>query len=74
MWMNPYPWPTPKHVEKLATGQCHPKEKNTTTQQIGLVQLVVGKYKKIELVENMNKNKACGAPMKIEHYTCVLMD
>jgi hypothetical protein len=54
-------------MKKLATGQYHPKEKNTTTQQIGLVQLVAGKYKKIELVENTNKNKACGVPMKIEH-------
>jgi hypothetical protein len=54
MWKNPYPWPTPKHVNKLATGQYNPKEKNTTAQRIGLVQLGVGKYKKIELVENTN--------------------
>jgi hypothetical protein len=59
MRTSPYLWPVPKHVTKLAEGQyCH-KEKNATAQDIGLVQLVVGKYKKIELVESMNKNKAC---------------
>jgi hypothetical protein len=56
VWTYPYPylypWPTPKHVTKLATGQYHPKENNTTAQQIALAQLVVSKYKKIELVEN----------------------
>jgi hypothetical protein len=59
--------PVPKHVKKLAKGQYCPKEKNSTEQDIGLVQLVVGKYKKIELVECMNKNKACFSRMQIEH-------
>jgi hypothetical protein len=54
-------------VTTLATGQYHSKEKNTTAQQIVLVQLVVGKYKKIERVDNKNKNKACGMQMMIEH-------
>jgi hypothetical protein len=58
-WTNPYLWPIPKHVTKLAMGRYYPKEKNSTAQQIGLVQMVVGKYKKIELVESTNKNKAC---------------
>jgi hypothetical protein len=57
MWTNPYPWPTPKHMTKLATGQYCPNEKKTTAEQIGLVQLVVGKYKKIELVENIKQEQ-----------------
>jgi hypothetical protein len=50
MWMSPSPWPIPKHVTKLAMGWYYPKEMNSVAQQIGLVQMVVGKYKKIELV------------------------
>jgi hypothetical protein len=67
MWTSPYPLPVPKHVKKLAKGQYCPKEKNLNAQDIGLVQLVVGKYKNIELVESMNKNKACLSRMQIEH-------
>jgi hypothetical protein len=48
-------------------GRYYPKEKNPTVQQIGLVELVVGKYKNIELVESMNKNKVCLLQMQIEH-------
>jgi hypothetical protein len=48
-------------------GRYYIKEKNSAAQQIGLVQMVVGKYKKIEQVESMNKNKACHSRMKIEH-------
>jgi hypothetical protein len=59
MWTSQYPWPVPKHVKKLAKDQYCPKEKNSTAQDIGLIQLVVGKYKKIELVDSTNKNKAC---------------
>jgi hypothetical protein len=59
MRMNPYPWLTPKQVTKLAMGWYYPKEKNSTAQLIGLVQLIVGKYTKIEIVESTNKNKAC---------------
>jgi hypothetical protein len=72
--MSPYPWLVRKHVKKLAKGQYCPKEKNSTAQDIGLVQLVVGKYKKIELVENMNKDTACLSRMQIEHallHSCV---
>jgi hypothetical protein len=36
------PVATPKHATKLAMGQYHPKEKNTTALQIELVQLVSG--------------------------------
>jgi hypothetical protein len=67
MCTSPYLWPVPKHVKKLAKGQYCPKEKNSTAQDIGLVQLVAGKYKKIELVESTNKNKACRSQMQIEH-------
>jgi hypothetical protein len=67
MWMSPYPWPIPKHVTKLGMGRYYPKEMNLAAQQIGLVQMVVGKYKKIELVESTNKNKACLLRMQIEH-------
>jgi hypothetical protein len=67
MWTSPYPWPVPKHVKKFAWAQYCPKEKNSTAHDIGLVQLVVGKYKKIELVESTNKNKACLLQMQIEH-------
>jgi hypothetical protein len=76
MWTSPSPWPVPKHVKKLAKGQYCPKEKNLTAQDIELVQLVVGMYKNIELVESTNKNKACLSRMQIEHALLhrVLMD
>jgi hypothetical protein len=64
---EPVPWPIPKHVTKLAMGRYYTREKNSAAQQSGLVQLVVGKYTKIELVESMNKNKACLSRMQIEH-------
>jgi hypothetical protein len=47
-------------------GRYYPKEKYSAAQQNGLVQMVVGKNKKIELVESMNKNKACLSRMQIE--------
>jgi hypothetical protein len=44
-----------------------PKKNKTTTQDIGLIQLVAGKYKKIELIMNTKKNEACLTPTQIEH-------
>jgi hypothetical protein len=44
-----------------------PKKKKTTTHDIGLIQLVAGKYKKIELIMNTKKNEAGLTSMKIKH-------
>jgi hypothetical protein len=54
-------------VEKYVTGQYEPKVKNMFTHDIGLVQLMVNKYKKIEVVTNTNRFMACLKPMRIEH-------
>jgi hypothetical protein len=54
-------------VDKYVTGQYQPKVKNTRTQDIELVQLMVGKYQKIEVITNPNRFVASLTPMRIEH-------
>jgi hypothetical protein len=65
--IDPYTWPVHKQVDKYVTGQYEPKAKNARTQDIGLVQLMVGKHQKIEVVTNMNWFVASLTPMRIEH-------
>jgi hypothetical protein len=66
-WTDPYTWPVRKQVDKYVTGQYEPKVKNSRTQYIGLVQLMVGKYQKIEVISNTNRFVASLTPMRIEH-------
>jgi hypothetical protein len=66
-WTDPYMWPVRKQVNKYVTGQYEPKVKNSRTQDIGLVQLVVGTYKKVKDTTNKNRFVACLTPMRIEH-------
>jgi hypothetical protein len=66
-WTDPYTWPVRKQVDKYVTGQYEPKEKNSRTQDIGLVQLVVGTYKKVEVNVRTNQFEARLTPMRIEH-------
>jgi hypothetical protein len=53
-------------VDKYITGQYEPKANNSVTQDIGLAQLMVGKYKKVE-VTNTSQFMARSTPMRIEH-------
>jgi hypothetical protein len=66
-WTDPNTWPWHKHVDKYIMGQYDTKVKNSATQDIGLVQLMVGKYKKVEVVTNTNWFVARLTPMRIEH-------
>jgi hypothetical protein len=59
--MNPYMWPVRRQVDKYVTGQYEPKEKNWRTQDIGLVQFVVGTYKKVEVNVRMNRFSSLNA-------------
>jgi hypothetical protein len=65
---KPVPVADPQALDNASYGS-YPKEMNLTAQHIGLVQIVVGKYKykNIEIVDSMNKNKACLTRMQIEH-------
>jgi hypothetical protein len=66
-WTDPYMWPVHKQVDKYVTGQYKPKEKNSRTQDIGLVQLMVGKYQKIKVITNTNLFVASLTPKRTEH-------
>jgi hypothetical protein len=66
-WTDPYTWPVHKQVNKYVTGQYEPKDKNSRTQDIGLVQFVVGMYKKVEVNARINRFVAHLTPMRIEH-------
>jgi hypothetical protein len=48
-------------------GHYEPKTENTSAQNIGKTRLLVGKYKRIEVVVNTNLFVAQKAPMKIEN-------
>jgi hypothetical protein len=51
-WTDPNMWPVHKQEDKYIMGRYEPKAKNSVTQDIRLVQLMVGKYKKVEVVTN----------------------
>jgi hypothetical protein len=55
------------YVDKYELGQYKPKSENTDAQNIGQIQLLVGKYKKIEVTTNTNRFMAHKAPLKIEN-------
>jgi hypothetical protein len=60
-------WPERTYIDQYEVGHYEPKIENTSTQNIGQIRLLVGKYKKIEVVVNTNRFVAQKAPMKIEN-------
>jgi hypothetical protein len=60
-------WPERTYINQYEIGHYEPKTENTTAQNIGQIRLLVGKYKKIELIVNTNRFRAHKAPMKIEN-------
>jgi hypothetical protein len=60
-------WPERTYIDQYDMGHYQPKTENTSSQNIGQIRLLVGKYKKIEVVVNTNRFVAQKAPMKIEN-------
>jgi hypothetical protein len=60
-------WLERTYIDQYEVGHYEPKTENTTTEDIGKTRLLVGKYKKIEVVVNTNRFVAHKAPMKIEN-------
>jgi hypothetical protein len=60
-------WPERTYVNQYEIGHYEPKSENSTAQNMGQIRLLVGKYKKIEVVVNTNRFVAHKAPMKIEN-------
>jgi hypothetical protein len=58
-------WPERTYIDQYKVGHYEPKTENTSTQNIGQIRLLVGKYKKIEVVVNTNRFVAQKAPTKI---------
>jgi hypothetical protein len=59
--------PERTYINQYEIGHYEPKTENTTAQNIGQILLLVGKYKKIEVVVSTNRFVAHKAPMKIEN-------
>jgi hypothetical protein len=55
------------YIDQYEVGHYEPKTENTAAQNIGKIRLLVGKYKKIEVIVNTNRFVAHKAPMKIEN-------
>jgi hypothetical protein len=60
-------WPERAYIDQYQVGHYKPKTENNSAQSIGQIRLLVDKYKKIEVVANMNRFVAQKAPMKIEN-------
>jgi hypothetical protein len=60
-------WPERMYINQYEVGHYEPKTENTMSQNIGQIHLLVGKYKKVEVVVNTNRFVAHKAPMKIEN-------
>jgi hypothetical protein len=58
-------WPERKYINQYKVGHYEPKTENTTAQNIVQIRLLVGKYKKVEVVMNTNRfvaHKAAATP------------
>jgi hypothetical protein len=55
------------YINQYEVGHYEPKTENTSGQNIGQIRLLVGKYKKIEVVVSTNRFVAHKAPMKIDN-------
>jgi hypothetical protein len=60
-------WPTRMYINKYEVGHYKPKSENTNAQNYGQIQLLVRKYKKIEVIMNTNCFVAHQAPLKIQN-------
>jgi hypothetical protein len=60
-------WTACMYVDKYEAGQYETKSENTNEKDIGQIWLLVGKYKKIEVIMNTNRFIAHKSPLKIEN-------
>jgi hypothetical protein len=67
LYWKEHAWPERMYIDQYEVGHYEPKTENSTAQNIGQIRLLVGKYKKIEVVVNTNCFVAHKAPMKIEN-------
>jgi hypothetical protein len=65
LYWKEHAWPERTYIDQYEVGHYKPKIENTSDQNIGQIRLLVGKYKKIEVVVNKNHFVAQKAPMKI---------
>jgi hypothetical protein len=67
LYWKEHAWPERKYINQYKVGRYEPKTENTAAQNTGQIRLLVGKYKKIEVVVNPNRFVAHKVPMKIEN-------
>jgi hypothetical protein len=60
-------WPVSTNINRYDVRHYEPKSENTSAQNVGQFRLLVGKYKKIKVVVNMNRFVAQKTPPKIEN-------
>jgi hypothetical protein len=67
LYWKEHAWPDCTYIDQYEVGRYQPKTESTAAQNIGQIHLLVGKYKKIEVVVNTNRFVAQKAPMKSEN-------
>jgi hypothetical protein len=67
LYWEEHAWPERTYTDQYEVSHYKPKTENTAAENIGQIRLLVGKYKKIEVVGNTNRFVAQKAPMKIEN-------
>jgi hypothetical protein len=65
LYWKEHVWPERTYIDQYKVGRYEPKTENTAAQTIGQIRLLVGKYKKIEVVVNKNRFVASKLPLKI---------
>jgi hypothetical protein len=54
LYWKEHAWPERTYIDQYEVGHYEPKTENTSEQNIRQIRLLVGKYKKIEVVVNTN--------------------
>jgi hypothetical protein len=67
LYWKEHAWPERTYIDQYEVGHYKPKTENNGEHNIRQIRLLVGKYKKIEVVVNTNRFVAQKAPMKIEN-------
>jgi hypothetical protein len=67
LYWKEHSWPERTYIDQYEVGHYEPNTENNSAQNIGQICLLVGKYKKIEVVVNTNRFVPQKAPMKIEN-------
>jgi hypothetical protein len=67
LYWKEHAWPERTYIDHYKMGRYEPNSENNNAQNIGQIRLLVGKYKKIDVVVNTNRFMAQEAPMKIEN-------